>query len=476
MTGSKEDVLKLRSLVSLAAAAVCLAWAGTALARNPHCAGGIQYVVQGLKDKERGNTEDYAREMLKAVDQLTMCSSEDSADFEAMGYLGWALAEIDSAGPAGAAFQKAAAEALAKGDKKKIEGILANRDHYWSIAYNEGIKNIQDGQQLADADAKAEAHDAFAKAITALTRAKLLRPGHAQTLRNLATAFAMDNDFDRAETVLRNGQTEAARDTSVRQLDEALRTVRANKAGALLTANKFEEAVAYYTDLTQQEPGNADLWNGMGNAHFKLAETRQDAARKAEFKSSGDAYAKAYQLKSDDANLVFNAALAYQYAGELPSAEAQWRLVLVKTPNDADALSSLGSVLADEKKFEDATRVLLKAISIKPEEKVYYRQLGAVYSKAGNNPKSTEMLIVYMAMSKGTTAADPVATAKAARAGSAAANTLAAMGSPDKVLEWDDTTGSGKLQTWVYVAKQLAFTYNTAGLLVQKSDWAAAKK
>ena len=468
--------MKLRSLAAFVAAVACLAWAGSAFARNPHCAGGIQYVVQGLKDKDRGNTEDYEREMRKAIEQLTMCSTEDPADFEALGYLGWALAEVDSAGPAGEAFEKAIAAAQAKGDKKKIEVIVANRDHYWSIAYNDGIKNIQDGQQFAEAEAKTEAHEAFTKATTALVKAKLLRPGHAQTIRNLATAYAMDDDFERSEAVLRNGQAEAAKDTSVAQLAEALRTVRVNKANALLTANKFDDAIAYYTDLTKQEAGNSDLWMGLGNAYFKRAETKADDARKADFKSSADAYAKAYQLRSDDANLVFNAALAYQYAGELASAEAQWRLVLQKTPEDSDALSSLGSVLADEKKFDDATQVLLKAISIKPEEKVYYRQLGAVYSKAGNNPKSTEMLVLYMAMSKGTTSADPAATAKEAKAGSAAANTLAAMGNPEKVFEWEDTGGGGALQTWFYGAKHQAFTFNKAGLLVQKSDWGAAKK
>ena len=45
-----------------------------------------------------------------------------------------------------------------------------------------------------------------------------------------------------------------------------------------------------------------------------------------------------------------------------------------------------------------------------------------------DNPKTTEMLIVYMAMSKGTVAADPAATAKAAKAGSAAATTFGSLG------------------------------------------------
>lgn len=465
--------MKLRTLVTLVAVGTCLAWAGSALARNMHCAGGIQYVVQGLKDKERGNKEDYEREMNKAVQQLTACADEDPADFEALGYLGWALAEIDSFGPAGDAFTKALAGAQAKGDKKKSEVIVANRDHYWSVAYNRGINHIQEGQQYAEAEAKDEAHAALGKAIEALTQATLLRRGHPQTIRNLATAFALDNDFDRAETVLRNGLTEAPKDSS---LEDALRTVRGNKANDLLDKKKFDEAVAYYGELTKAEPGNADLWMGLGNAYFKRAETKGDAEKKGDYKASADAYAQAYKLRSDDANLVFNAALAYQYAGELASAEAQWRAVLAKSPDDADALSSLGSVLADEKKYDDAIQVLLRAISIKPEEKIYFRQLGAVYSKAGNNAKSTEMLLYYMAMSKGKPAADAAGTAKAAKAGSPAANTVTSMGAPDKVLEWENTDTGGTLQTWVYVTKRVAFTFNAAGQLVQKSDWSMAKK
>ena len=478
--------MKLRLLVVVTAVAACAALAGAAFARNPHCAGGIQYVVQGLRDKEKGNTEDYQREMNKAVDQLATCATEDPEDFEAQSYLGWAYAEIDSMGPAGEWFTKAATAAAAKGDKRKIEFIAANRDHYWSMAYNDGIKNIQEAQSAYPDFTKAPTEDEkplkeqaaknYQTAVTKLTQAKLLKPGHAQTLRNLATAYALMGNYDAAETVLRNGVTEAAADTAVHGLSEALRTVRANKAGALLGANKFDDAITYYSDLVKQDPTNSELFMGLGNAYFSRAGTKPDAEKKGDFKLAADAYAKAFELKTSDTNLAFNAALSYQNAGELALAEGQWRAVLKNTPNDPDALSSLGSVLADEKKYADAQTVLLRAIEIKPEEKVYYRQLGAVYSKANNNAKTTEMLIVYMAMSKGAPAADPAAATKAVKAGTAAASTLSSMGTPDKVLEWDDTSGGGKLQTWLYAKKRVAFTYNTAGALVQKSDWSAPAK
>jgi len=469
--------LKLRSLSAGLTAAMCLSLVAAAHARNPHCAGGIQYVVQGLRDKEKGNTEDYQRQMNKAVDQLSMCATEDGEDHEALGYLGWAYAELDSAGPAGDAFAKSIAGLQAKGDKKRYEVVSNNRESYWARRYNDGIKAVTDAQGYADAGAKEEAHTKFEEAINRLTQAKLLKPGNAATLRNLAVAYAADGRFDEAETVLRNGLTEAAADTSVGQLQDALRITRANKAGKLLDEKKYDEAITYYTELATSEPNSADHLMGLGNAYFSRAGNKQDAARKADFKASGDAYAKAFQVKKEDANLVFNAALAYQNAGELALAEGQWRDAVKLNSKDAEALSSLGSVLADEAKFDEAVRVLHQAVAEKPDNKVYFRQLGAAYSKAGNNVKSTEMLMIYLAMDKGVAAADAAAAAKGAKAGSAAANTLGAMGSPDKVLDWD--YDNRKLQTWLFSNKKQAFTFDSvAGSLVQKSDWnpPAAKK
>lgn len=472
--------MKLRSLSAGLTAAMCLSLVAVAHARNPHCAGGIQYVVQGLRDNAKGNKEDYIRQMNKAVDQLTMCSTEDPEDHEALGYLGWAYAELDSMGPAGDAFNKAIAGLQAKGDKKRYEVVSNNRESYWAKNYNEGIRAVTDAQQFAEAGAKEEAHGKYVEAIDKLTKAKLLRPNNAATMRNLAVAYAADGSYDAAETVLRNGLTEAATDTTtgaIAQLQDALRITRANKAGKLLDEKKYDEAITYYTELSKNEPSSADHLMGLGNAYFSRANTKQEAAKKADFKLSGDAYAKAFQIKKEDANLVFNAALAYQNASELALAEGQWREAVKLNSKDAEALSSLGSVLADESKFDEAVRVLHQAVAEKPDNKVYFRQLGAAYSKADNNVKSTEMLMIYLAMDKGTAAADAAGAAKAAKAGSAAANTLGAMGSPDKVLDWD--YDKRKLQTWLYSSKKQAFTFDSvAGSLVQKSDWnpPAAKK
>jgi tetratricopeptide (TPR) repeat protein len=473
--------LNKRTIVATASAAALLLVAAAASARNMHCAGGIQYVVQGLKDKDAGNHEDYSREMNKAVDQLNQCATEDPNDLEALGYLGWAYAELDSAGPAGVAFQKSIDGLTAKGDTKKATLWTQNRESYWARAYNDGITKISAAQaawpeytKTPSADEKAlkdEATKSYEGAILSLTRAKLLKPGHALTIRNLGTAYALMGRLDDAEAVLKNGMVEAAKDTAVHGLSDALRILRANQAAAYLDAKNYDGAITAYQDQCKQEPANVDAFMGLGSAFFNRAQTKQDAARRADFKSAADAYAKAFSLKPTSTDLGFNAALAYQYAGELASSEAQWRLVLKQTPDDPEALSSLGSTLADMQKFDEAVQVLQRAVNLKPDNKTYFRQLGAVYSKAGNNAKSTEMLMVYMAMNTGKASADAGAAAKTAKAGSAAASTLSSMGAPEAVYEWE--SDGRKLQTWMYTAKKLGYTFDSgAGMtLVQKSDW-----
>jgi tetratricopeptide (TPR) repeat protein len=352
------------------------------------------------------------------------------------------------------------------------------------VAYNDGIAKINTAQaaypdysKTPSADEKPlkdEATKNYEAAISALTRAKLIKPTSAVTIRNLGTAYALMGRFDEAATVLANGQKEAAGDEAVGTLADALKTVQANQANQLLGNKDYDKAIAYYQGLNKSQPDNADNYSGLGSAFFSRAQTQKDdAAKRADFKSAGDAYAKAFTLKKPaSTDLGFNAALGYQYAGELALSEAQWRAVLKETPDDPEALSALGSTLSDMQKFDEAVQVLSRAVNLKPDNKTYFRQLGAVYSKAGNSAKSTEALMVYMALNTGADA-DATGATKGLKAGSAAASTLSSMGQPDKVYDWE--SDARKLQTWMFYAKKQAFTFDKAAgmTLVQKSDWGA---
>ena len=237
--------------VLLGAALGSMAFARAAEARNPHCAGGIQYVVQGLNDKNKGNFDDYKREMQKAVQQLEQCASEDPADLEAVGYLGWAYAELDSSCLAGRMFDKAITGLEAK-DKKKADWARNNRDSYWAIAFNNGITRINeaqaaypDFQKAADNDAdkalKEEARKKYHEAIASLTRASCLKPSDARTLRNLGSAYAFMGELDPARSYFQKGLQIAPADSD---LVNALRAVSQQRAGSLIDQNKFDAMVA----------------------------------------------------------------------------------------------------------------------------------------------------------------------------------------------------------------------------------------
>ncbi|HKQ56256.1 MAG TPA: tetratricopeptide repeat protein [Candidatus Eisenbacteria bacterium] len=462
----------------LVAAVVALAAAGAAEARNPHNSGGILYVTQGIRDKDKGDMESYTRQMHKAVAELQQGTTEDPADAEALGYLGWAYAEIDSFCPAGKAFAGAMEGLAAKGDKKKAEWAKGNRDSYWARLFNEGIDAIRTAQQAypnytdtpkdeAETTMRGEAEKQYQRALTTLGRAACLKPGDPQTIRNLGSVYAFKGEFKSAEAVFQEGLKAAPNDSG---LALSLKSVRINTARSLVDAKKYDEAIAFFGDLIKTEPNNSDHHLSLADAYFKRATSKEGDARKSDFGLAGDAYAKASELKPSDPDLPFNAGLAYTNAQMWAKAEVQWRATLKVRPDDEAALGSLGAVQAEQAKYKDAITTLHQAVSLKPQNKNLHRQLGSVYIKAGNNGKGNEEFMVYLAMDKGQPAADAAATAKAAKPETAAGKTLASDGAPDQVIAW--SADNDNYETWLYWAKKRAYTFKL-GSLVTKSDWSA---
>ncbi len=474
--------MKLDSIVrgGTAAALVGALLVGTAEARNPHCAGGIQYVVQANNDKQKGNMEDYQRELGKAVQQLEQCSTEDPNDFEAIGYLGWAYAESDSFAKAGKAFETAVKGLQAKGDVKKVDWVNNNRNSFWAQSYNLGIGKIGSAQQIypdfcktpatdADKASKAEAEKNYRDAATNLRNALFLKVGDVQTTRNLATVYALTCDYPHAEAMLREGLKSAPGDTS---LTSALHAVRMNVANQLADAKKYDEAMAAFQDMVKEEPNNADLQLGLADVIFNQAQgLKDDAARKKAFAAAGDAYAKAFELKPTDADLSFNAGVAYQNAQLWDKAEPLWSKTVQLRPNDTEARSSWGACLSELKRCGEAITQVHQAVQLKPQDQNLHRQLGAIYTKCGNNPRGTDELMLYLAMHNGHAVADAAAAAKSAKQGTEAGKTLASEGVPEAVYQWE--ADNQKFETWFYWGKKRAYAFSDAGALTRKSDWGA---
>ncbi len=464
----------IHGAVGQAIALLALLVVSPAWARNPHCAGGIQYLTQALGDKQKNNMDDYHRELNKAVQQLDQCSTEDPADYEAMGYLGWAYAEMDSMAPAGKAFQASIDGLGTKGDKKKLEQVQNNRQSFWATKFNLAIAKISTAQDLWNPYSKEPANDEekakkatarqnYDEALLNLNRALALKPGDALTLRNVGTVYGLTGDYTQAEIYFRQGLAAAPGDSD---LTKALRAARTNRAGQLIGEKKVDEAITYYQELLKDSPKDADLWAGVGDAQFSKARVAEGDAKKPAFLAAAESYAKAAAINTTAAELAFNAAICYQNAGDLPNAEAQWHSVLRIHPDDREALTELSTVLADQKKYPDAILAGQRALVLDPKDKNAHRQLGSIYSKASDNLRSKQSLLAYLALDKG----KPVEAATDA-SGAAGGKLLAAAGKPDQMILWE--ADGQKYETWFYFAKGLAYHFG-GGAQLEKSDWSAA--
>jgi tetratricopeptide (TPR) repeat protein len=474
------------AIVAVMAALCSAILVGVAQARNEHCAGGIQYVVGGMRDKDKGNTEDFLSQMHKAIQQFEMCADGDPADFEAMGYMGWAYCELDEAGAldgaalAGGAFKKCLEGLTAKGDKK-LKQWQDNRQGYWVRYYNKGITAMKDAGDLypemglkpksqdpGEVDLFNRARGKYADAVRFFTKATQLKPEDPIAYLSMGQAYQFIAQFDSAEVVFKAGLAVAPGDTN---LVASMVNLHKNIANKLIADKKYDEAITYYNELLKAEPDSPDLLLGVADAYFNKAQTPgvSDTDKKAYFKSAAEAWAKAGAARASDFDLAYNSGVAFQNAGLPALAEAQFRRALQINPADADVPRALSKSLIEQGKFDEAVGIVFTLLKKDPKKPEYHQLLSAAYDKGGNKSKSTEEAMVFLALRSGT-AVPGLDAAIAAATAPAEANTIKAFGKPDQIFEWKADLDT--YRTWVYWTKGLAFHFK-AGNLVMKSDWSA---
>jgi tetratricopeptide (TPR) repeat protein len=225
---------------------------------------------------------------------------EDPDDFEGMGYLGYAYAEVDSAEKAGQAFAKAIEGLTAKGDKKKIEWAIANRDHFWDPRLQRWVDKIKAGGRLysdycgkvASPDEqklKDEATRNYDLAVASLTRASYYKPGDSKTLGNLGTVYRLRCDYERAESIFSEALKTAPND---KDLMDALHTSRVSRANTMIDAKDYDAAIAMYSRLSTTAATDVGVQSGLADAYFKRAQTWTPATCRRSPRSAEEAGAE----------------------------------------------------------------------------------------------------------------------------------------------------------------------------------------
>jgi hypothetical protein len=298
-------VKKTATLLALLAIAI---GAGTAAARNFHCAGGIQYVIQGVKEKDKGNLEDAHRIFGKAVSQLRECTTEDPNDSESWSYLGWALAEVDSAAEAGAAFDQA--EKRLAADPKKLLIATQNRKSYWVNYYNDGLSKYKSADSIVKVATLLESTDPNAPAARAkLAASEALVPERDRDLAQGGRRVQQPRDRRGAPGQVRRGQRDhrqGSRDRSQErgpaqsQEDMVFNTIKPK-----LDAGDYAGALDVMDQVLASSPNDPDRLIQAAQTSFEYAqklEEKKDAGAKAMFGRAAGYYGRAAAAATDAQN------------------------------------------------------------------------------------------------------------------------------------------------------------------------------
>ena len=87
---------------------------------------------------------------------------------------------------------------------------------------------------------------------------------------------------------------------------------------------------------------------------------------------------KQQPTRADDIQTLFNQALQFQNAGNLPEAEKIYRRILAADPHHAYSLNMLGMIALDTKHYDPAENLVRKAIAERPNAALFHDTLGNI--------------------------------------------------------------------------------------------------
>jgi len=432
-----------RTAIGLALLAIAIG-AGTAAARNFHCSGGIQYVIQGTKEKDKGNLEDAHRIFGKGVTQLRQCTSEDPNDSESWSYLGWALAEVDSAAEAGAAFDQA--ETRLAAEPKKLLIATQNRKSYWVNYYNEGLSKYKSADSIVKVAELLNSNDPNAPAARAklaeseisFRKAIALSPKELVAYNNLAIVEALQGKFPEANATIEKG---LAIDPKNEDLLNRQKSMVVNAIKPKLDAGDYEGALGIMDQVLAGAPNDYDRLVQAAQVSYEYAEKldkdKKDTA-KAMYGRSAGYYGKAAAAAADASakkDMTYNQAIASQNAGDnLGSAKLVWSLV------------------------QD-----------NPKDKALHSMLRGAYDRMGSKKKADDEVWVILGLNDTATPVTdiPGYIAKVVKT-TDAGKTLTAQGTPEDVRQFK--SGETQIDLWYYWNKKQVFAF-AGGRQVGTANW-----
>jgi Tfp pilus assembly protein PilF len=132
-------------------------------------------------------------------------------------------------------------------------------------------------------------------------------------------------------------------------------------------AKQYDQAVASFTKASEMDPKQHVVWAQLAEAEMNFAGTKSGADADAETQKGLGAYAKAIELKPDDAGYHNNYALALARAKKFPEAQGELtKAATLDPPNAGRYYYNLGALLVNAGQNEPAGEAFKSAIEKDP--------------------------------------------------------------------------------------------------------------
>ena len=145
------------------------------------------------------------------------------------------------------------------------------------------------------------------------------------------------------------------------------------QAEAALKQGKIEEAERHYQLAIQQEPGNAQACNRLGDLYYE----RQD------FQRAVEQYRQAVSLQPDFFDALLNLGLALAELSQYAEAENCYRQAITIRSQDAVAHYNLSLVLQSQNRLPEALAACQQALTLRPQFSHGQFQLGTLLHMLG---------------------------------------------------------------------------------------------
>ena len=140
-----------------------------------------------------------------------------------------------------------------------------------------------------------------------------------------------------------------------------------NAGIAAAQGKQYDQAVASFTKATELGPQQHVVWAQLAEAEVNFAGTKSGADADAEMQKGLGAYAKAIELKPDDAGYHNNYALALARAKKFPEAQGELtKAATLDPPNAGRYYYNLGALLVNAGQNEPAGEAFKSAIDKDP--------------------------------------------------------------------------------------------------------------